>query len=104
MPEWAEVVTEWRRQREQRARLLAALTAPELLTRDDLALLVGDLVGESPAGGLAAVRHLRLQLERFERAHVATARRHGWSWAEIARVLGRHRQAVHRQYAGQDED
>ncbi|MGH9103972.1 MAG: helix-turn-helix domain-containing protein [Acidimicrobiales bacterium] len=52
-----------------------------------------------PQAGLAAVAQLRELVDRWEEDHVRSARREGWAWAEIARVLGRHRQAVHREYA-----
>jgi DNA-directed RNA polymerase specialized sigma24 family protein len=55
-----------------------------------------------PHEGLAAVRWLLRQLPEWERAHVEAARAEGWSWGEIARVLGRARQPVHRRYARRD--
>ena len=52
-----------------------------------------------PAEGLRAVRSLRELAERLERLHVARARSLGWSWQEIATVLGVSRQAVHQKHA-----
>lgn len=52
-----------------------------------------------PAEGLRAVRSLRVLAERLERLHVARARGLGWSWQEIATVLGVTRQAVHQKHA-----
>ena len=51
-----------------------------------------------PAVGLAAVASLRVLLESLEELQVANARRLGWSWQEIARVLGVSRQAVHKKH------
>lgn len=64
--------------------------------------LLDDLGAARPHAGLAAVRELRRLLAIWEREHVDRARHDGWGWAEIARVLGRHRQSVHRQYAATD--
>jgi DNA-directed RNA polymerase specialized sigma24 family protein len=52
-----------------------------------------------PAVGLAAVASLRALLESVERLQVENAREHGWSWQQIALVLGVSRQAVHQKYA-----
>lgn len=52
-----------------------------------------------PDMGLAAVARLRSLVDDWERSQVERARALGWNWAEIARILGRHRQAVHREYA-----
>ena len=57
-----------------------------------------------PAEGLAAVRRLRDLLDSWERAQVAAARGEGWNWSEIARVLGRSRQAVHAKYRVEKPD
>ena len=51
-----------------------------------------------PRAGLAAVASLRVLLESLEALQVENARRHGWSWQEIADVLGVTRQAVHKKY------
>jgi len=51
-----------------------------------------------PAVGLAAVASLRLLLESLEELQVANARRLGWSWQQIAAVLGVSKQAVHKKY------
>lgn len=62
----------------------------------------GDLeryaVAGPPEHGLPAVRGLRRLADECEPRQVAGARAAGWSWDEIARVLGRSRQAVHRRY------
>ena len=53
---------------------------------------------DDPAEGLRAVASLRLLSERLERLHVARARARGWSWQEIASVLGVSKQAVHKKH------
>ena len=52
-----------------------------------------------PAEGLRAVASLRRLVEQLERLHVRRARSLGWSWQEIAAVLGVTRQAVHQKHA-----
>ena len=61
----------------------------------DLAVAVGS---EDPDTGLRAVAALRRLLERLEALQVATARERGWSWQEIADVLGVSKQAVHKKH------
>jgi hypothetical protein len=51
-----------------------------------------------PAVGLAAVASLRALLESLEELQVDNAREHGWSWQQIAGVLGVSRQAVHKKH------
>ncbi len=59
-------------------------------------------VGEAadPAVGLRAVLALRRLAERVEAEQVALARHQGWSWQQIADVLGMTRQSVHAKYGG----
>lgn len=52
-----------------------------------------------PAEGLRAVASLRELADRLERLHVHRARWLGWSWQEIAGVLGVSKQAVHKKHA-----
>jgi len=52
-----------------------------------------------PERGLAAVAVLRQLVERLEGLQVDNARDRGWSWQQIARVLGISRQAVHKKHA-----
>ena len=54
--------------------------------------------GADPALGLRAVRALRRLLEHLEDTQVRRARDLGWSWQEIADVLGVSRQAVHKKH------
>ena len=54
---------------------------------------------EDPRGGLEAVVVLRRTLEALEAAQVENAFVAGWTWAQIAEVLGVSRQAVHKKHA-----
>lgn len=54
--------------------------------------------GDDPALGLRAVRSLRTLADRLERLQVVRARELGWSWQDIADVLGVTRQAVHQKH------
>jgi len=53
-----------------------------------------------PATGLRAVLALRRLAERVEAEQVALARVQGWSWQQIADVLGMTRQSVHAKHGG----
>jgi hypothetical protein len=53
-----------------------------------------------PATGLAAVAALRGLVEVLEELQVDNARARGWSWRDIARVLGVSKQAMHYKHAG----
>jgi hypothetical protein len=53
-----------------------------------------------PGVGLRAVASLRLLVDDLQELQVANARASGWSWQQIASVLGVSRQAVHKKYAG----
>ena len=61
----------------------------------DLAQAAADA---DPAVGLRAVRALRRLLEHLEETQVRRARERGWSWQEIADVLGVSKQAVHKKH------
>ena len=52
-----------------------------------------------PSVGLSAVRALRTLVERLEALQVDNAREQGWTWEQIAQLLGVTRQAVHKKYA-----
>lgn len=52
-----------------------------------------------PAIGLTAVRSLRVLVERLEALQVSNARDQGWTWEQIAQLLGVTRQAVHKKHA-----
>jgi len=64
--------------------------APELAAAAD---------SSDPRTGLRAVAALGRLLEQLEALQVDNARKHGWSWQEIAEVLGVSRQAVHKKHA-----
>ena len=54
---------------------------------------------KDPSVGLKAVRSLRVLVERLEALQVQNARDQGWTWEQIAQLLGVSRQAVHKKYA-----
>jgi hypothetical protein len=54
---------------------------------------------QDPREGLEAVVALRRMLEALEAAQVENAYLAGWSWAQIAEVLGVSKQAVHKKHA-----
>ena len=55
--------------------------------------------GGDPRVGLKAASALRRLAETLEAAQVANARRQGWSWQDIAEVLGVSKQAVHQKHS-----
>ena len=55
---------------------------------------------KDPSVGLRAVRSLRVLVERLEALQVQNARDAGWTWEQIAQLLGVTRQAVHKKHAG----
>ena len=60
--------------------------------------LVEQAGSEDPAVGLRAVASLRSLVEAVEELQVQAARERGWSWQEVASVLGVSKQAVHQKY------
>jgi hypothetical protein len=66
--------------------------------------LVRAALADDPGAGLAAIAKLRPLVDDWEDRQVGQARTVGWNWAEIAKRLGRHRQAVHREYARRNRD
>lgn len=60
--------------------------------------LADQAASPDPEIGLRSVRALRDLAERLEALQVANARQSGWSWQEIAAVLGITRQAVHKKH------
>lgn len=62
--------------------------------------LAGAASSKDPAVGLQAVGALRTLLESLEALQVENARDKGWSWEQIATVLGVSKQAVHKKHAG----
>lgn len=69
------------------------------MTETKTADLVGDGTNPDPAVGLRAVAALRRLTEQLEDLQVGNARSRGWSWAQIATVLGVSKQAVHKKHA-----
>ncbi|MGY2066147.1 helix-turn-helix domain-containing protein [Blastococcus sp. SYSU DS0619] len=65
----------------------------------DAAQVAGAASSKDPTVGLAAVRSLRVLVERLEALQVQNARDQGWTWEQIAQLLGVSRQAVHKKYA-----
>ena len=60
--------------------------------------LAEQVASKDPEVGLAAVAALRRLLTDVERLQVDNARALGWSWADIAGVLGVSRQSVHEKH------
>lgn len=65
--------------------------------------LATDASGTDPRVGLKAASALRRLAETLEAAQVANARRMGWSWQDIADVLGVTKQAVHQKYSAAEK-
>ncbi len=61
---------------------------------------MSDGTSQDPRTGLRAVAALRRLVEQLEDLQVESARSQGWSWADIASVLGVSKQAVHKKHAG----
>lgn len=60
--------------------------------------VVTQTASEDPEVGLRAVASLRALLEAVEQLQVNRARELGWSWQQIAALLGISKQAVHQKY------
>lgn len=60
--------------------------------------LAGAAAGDDPAVGLRAARALGELADRLEILQVRRARDLGWSWEQIAGVLGVSRQAAHKKH------
>lgn len=65
----------------------------------DTAQVASAASSKDPTVGLAAVRSLRVLVERLEELQVGNAREQGWTWEQIAERLGVSRQAVHKKHA-----
>ena len=68
-----------------------------MLSTEDL---IGSVSSRDPAVGLRAVAALRRLVEQLEALQVRNARDLGWSWSDIAAVIGVSKQAVHKKHAG----
>jgi hypothetical protein len=60
--------------------------------------VVAETASEDPEVGLRGVASLRALLEAVEELQVRRARELGWSWQQIAELLGVSKQAVHQKY------
>ena len=60
--------------------------------------VVAQTASDDPQVGLKAVASLRALLEAVEELQVRHARELGWSWQQIAVLLGVSKQAVHQKY------
>ena len=69
------------------------------MARTSLKAVVAAVEAQPPREGLEAVAALRSRLEALEATHVEKALRSGWSWRQVAEVLGVSKQAVHKKHA-----
>jgi DNA-directed RNA polymerase specialized sigma24 family protein len=60
--------------------------------------VVAQTASEDPEVGLRGVASLRALLDAVEELQVRRARELGWSWQQIAALLGVSKQAVHQKY------
>jgi predicted transcriptional regulator len=60
--------------------------------------VVAQTASEDPEIGLRGVASLRALLEAVEELQIRRARDLGWSWQQIAELLGVSKQAVHQKY------
>jgi DNA-directed RNA polymerase specialized sigma24 family protein len=61
-------------------------------------VVVAQTASEDPEVGLRGVASLRALLAAVEELQVRRARELGWSWQQIAALLGISKQAVHQKY------
>ena len=71
---------------------------PERSLRSHLALMLDNALGPTPRLALAAVARLKLDVAFLEGRAVALARREGYDWGRIGRLLGSSRQAVRQRW------
>ena len=64
----------------------------------DASQVVAQSASEDPQVGLRGVASLRALVEAVEELQVRRARELGWSWQQIAALLGVSKQAVHQKY------
>jgi len=60
--------------------------------------IVAQTASDDPEIGLRGVASLRALLEAVEELQVRRARELGWSWQQIAELLGVSKQAVHQKF------
>ena len=65
---------------------------------EEMTEMVTQTASDDPQMGLRGVASLRTLLEAVEELHVRRARELGWSWQQIAELLGVSKQAVHQKY------
>ncbi|MBV2364397.1 hypothetical protein ACFPZ0_09345 [Streptomonospora nanhaiensis] len=70
------------------------------MEEDRITPLLETARGESPLAALHATVQLRGEVERLEAMHVRRARTQGYTWSEIATILGISKQALHKKYGG----
>ena len=68
--------------------------------KQEMRALVIQAGDDDPLRALAAVAELHREVNRAAAVIVRRARMSGASWAQIARLLGVSRQAVHKKYGG----
>ena len=66
--------------------------------RDGLVQMIDRALGDDPRVALIAARQLEEEAEWVTRRAVALARRDGWNWARIGRLLGMTRQGVRKRF------
>ena len=67
--------------------------------RGRLHLLIDDILSDDPRAALIALREFSdHHLPWLEQRVVVLARREQWAWARIARLRGRSRQQIHKQF------
>ena len=75
------------------------MTRQAILTRvTEPGEVVAQTASKDPEIGLRGVASLRALLEAVEELQVRRARELGWSWQQIAALLGVSKQAVHQKY------
>jgi hypothetical protein len=79
-----------------------ALTSSYLDAVEDASEVVTQTVSDDPETGLRGVTSLRALLEAVEELQVRRARELGWSWQQIAELLGVSKQAAHQKYGKGD--
>lgn len=60
--------------------------------------VMAQTTSDDPELGLRGVASLRALIEALEELQVSRARELGWSWQQIADLLGVSKQAVHQKY------
>ena len=68
--------------------------------RKSIDRLLDQALGEDPRLAVAAARRLRAEFEWIEQRAVALARREGYDWGRIGRLLGVSRQSARSRFIG----